>query len=291
RELGIREGSEVTLEANRDDVDEGRAERWLQAGVNRISLGVQSFDDRALRLLGRRHDAAGSRRALEILLETGFERIGIDLMYGIPGMTAREWVLVLREAASFRPSHISCYMLGIVDSTPMGASLRQGTIEQQGEDELRSLFLTTSRFLGEKGYLHYEVSNYALGAGNVSRHNSGYWDHTPYAGLGPSAHSFDGRSRWWNPADLGRWTGSIESGKDPREGSETLSPGQLAMERLYFGFRTKRGVDLETVRTFDRGEEVLERLVKDGYLLVEGERAVPTLEGYLFSDRLPSMFF
>ncbi|MCK4537892.1 MAG: radical SAM family heme chaperone HemW [Candidatus Krumholzibacteria bacterium] len=285
----IPERTEITVEVNPDDVGPTLLDAWRRAGVNRISLGIQSFDDRHLEFLGRRHDGSSSVAAIGMVSDTGFENLGIDLIFGFHGQTMDDWRDALEKAAGLRPSHISCYQMTIEKGTPMGRMLKEGSITSPGEDIQHDMFVLASEFLISRGYLHYEVSNFALGEKNISRHNSRYWNHTPYLGLGPSAHSFDGRSRWWNHRDLDLYSSMILDGELPVEGREDLSEDQLRLERLYFGFRTLRGNDFGDIQSGKNGGELLEKLIAGALVTVENGRAIPTIRGMLFADRLPVM--
>ncbi len=301
--------TEATMEVNPDDITVEKAVSLRDFGFNRISVGAQSFNGRELLYLKRRHTAAQTEKALGWLRDAGFANIGVDLIYGFDGHTEEGWLETLDCALGFRPEHLSCYQMTIEKSTPFGRMLAQGKIDELGEEKERSFFLLTSRFLEDHGYSHYEVSNFAL-EGDVdraSRHNRKYWRHTPYLGLGPAAHSFDGSSRWWNPRSTRKYCRAIEEGNAPVEDSETLSADQLRLERLALGFRTKHGVALEDLEDFESscrsesphpahavetrgGSPKLRQLEQSGLLIVQNGRAVPTREGFLVADRLPLFF-
>ena len=172
----------------------------------------------------------------------------------------------------------------------MARMLAEGRIEETGEELQRELFLLASAVLSDHGYIHYEISNYARGAGAMSRHNSKYWAHAPYLGLGPSAHSFAGKKRWWNLPSIEGYCRGVEKGEGPPRGSERLTERQLDLETLYLGLRTARGLSLEFLSRFPAWEIALERLENDSFLIVAGGRAVPTTKGFLFADSIPSFF-
>jgi oxygen-independent coproporphyrinogen-3 oxidase len=283
-------GAEVTVEVNPEDVAAEKLDVYRQAGINRISIGVQSFCDDDLVFLGRRHDATAAERAIRLSIEAGFETIGMDLIFGFAGHTARRWLETLGKAVRLRPHHISCYQLSVKDSTPLGERKERGENVEQGEEIQRELFLAGSRCLTGEGYIHYEVSNFALGKGNVSRHNTRYWNHAPYLGLGPSAHSFDGEKRWWNAGDLESYCNRTEAGEQPVEGSEELSPEQLRTERLMLGLRTSLGVPIDLIEEFGGGRDKLKALESEALVRIEGDHVVPTVEGFLLADRLPLPF-
>ncbi len=283
-------GAEVTIEANPDDVTPRAAALWHELGVNRASLGVQSFDDDALRFLRRRHDAARSREAFRSLRDAGFSNIGIDLIYGFDGQSLDLWLRTLTEAIEHRPEHLSCYQLTIARSTEFAAMLAAGTLAPLDEEAQRAFFLETSATLTRAGYVHYEVSNFARQGEPRSRHNGKYWSRTPYLGLGPSAHSFlDGR-RWWNVRSVETYCRLLEEQVSPIEDSETLGAEEIALETVALGFRTRDGVPLEALRRHPGWERTLDTLVAEGLVTVEHGRAAPTTEGLCVADRLAIAF-
>jgi oxygen-independent coproporphyrinogen-3 oxidase len=278
--------AEVTLEANPEDVSPEKLALWQGFGVNRLSLGVQSLDDAELTFLGRRHNARRAREALAACRHAGFANLGVDLIYALPGQTMDCWERTLAQVLEYAPEHLSCYQLTIETGTPLAGRLAQGQFPPAGEDAQAEFFLFTSRFLTAKGYFHYEISNFARSEDLVSRHNCSYWDHTPYVGLGPGAHSFDGRRRWWNHRSLGDYCRAASEGAPPVAGEEILTPEQLRLEMLMLGLRTRRGIPLGLINSAE-GEDQLQRLVDEGLLILDGDKAVPTPLGWLVADRLP----
>ena len=277
---------EITIEANPDDVDERRLAMLKGLGCNRLSIGVQSFDDNELAALGRRHDAAKAARAVEAALAAGFSNIGLDLMYGLPGQTKEGWQATLERALSLGPAHLSCYQLTLEGETPLSRMVRAGKVRLPGEEEARDLFLETSRKLRAAGFVHYEVSDFAL-PGRTCRHNEKYWRHVPYLGLGPSAHSFDGRKRWWNHRYVKSYIGAAVAGERPVESDEVLSSGQLALEGLYLGLRTRRGIRLADVQ--EKALPAVRELRRAGILRLRNGRLMPSPAGYLVADSLPAL--
>ena len=270
---------EFTVEANPDDVGPEWLDRIRSVGVNRLSLGIQSFDDRVLSLLGRRHTEKQSRRAIEDATRAGFSNLSVDLMYGIPDQSVEDWLDNLRHGIEYEPAHLSCYQLTLEKDLPFVLP---------DEEKSRALFVATAETLQAAGYEQYEVSNFARAPELRSRHNSKYWNHTPYLGLGPGAHSFDGKTRWWNDPDLERYLAAGD--RLPDGDSETLTEAQLTLETLMLGFRTSDGVSLHHIRRIPGWERDLETLTDRGFLRVEKGRAMPTREGLLIADRLPLMF-
>lgn len=282
--------TEVTLEANPDDITEEKLLLYRSAGINRLSVGVQSFDNEELAFLGRRHTAEGAGRALELVQSCGFGNFGIDLMYGLKKQTRQKWLDTLQRALAFGPAHLSCYQLTLEGATPFSRLREQGTLKPPTEAAGRRFFLDTSRFLTDRGFIHYEISNFARGEARMSRHNRKYWNHSAYLGLGPGAHSFLGGRRWWNYRSLEEYCVSLDAGNVPTEGSETLSPEQVRLERVYFGFRTRDGLDAADLGPRNLGSKTFRDLKRLRLVKVEGTCITPTIKGFLLADRLPLMF-
>jgi oxygen-independent coproporphyrinogen-3 oxidase len=297
----------VFLEANPEDVTEEACAAWRALGVRTLSLGVQSFSDESLRFLGRGHDGRRAREAVETALGAGFDTVSIDLIFGLRGQTAEAWRLDLETVVALGPQHVSCYQLTIHSRTPFGVQARRGRLLELPEDDQAALFELTHRFLADAGFSAYEVSNFARGPRHESRHNRKYWDHTPYLGLGPSAHSLAAPSacsparRWWNERGTPRWEGRLAAGERPIEGEELLGPKALAEEALFLGLRTTAGIDLGSLRArygvdlLAANGDLVARLVDEGRIVVnadpEGGRwLVPTLSGLAVADGLAAAF-
>jgi oxygen-independent coproporphyrinogen-3 oxidase len=294
--LEINEDAVCYLEANPEDVTLETVAAWRQIGVDVVSLGVQSFDDGALGFLGRQHSASDALAAVEILLSEGFYTVSVDLIYGLSGQTLREWKAQLARAVSLGIDHLSCYQLTFHGETLFGRRLDRGLVEQVSELEQAELFFLTHGVLSDAGYEGYEVSNFAATSEHRSRHNQKYWDHTPYMGLGPSAHSFCGGRRWWNRRKLRLWQTAVDSGRSPIEDEERPSPEQLALEALMLGLRTTDGVDLTRIRErngidlLESNTTTIDRFCKSGHLHVDGGRLRPTLTGLAIADTLARSF-
>ena len=290
--FAIEAEAEWTIEVNPEDAAPESLAGWRELGFDRISLGLQALDDRALRFLGRRHNAADARASVELAREAGFRSVSVDLIYSLPGFDTDWWLRTLDEAAALGPDHISCYELTIHDGTPFGRRRDAGRLRETGEDERAASFVATHRRLEELGYEGYEVSNFARREADRSRHNRKYWRHQPYLGLGPSSHSFAGRSRWWNVAPWREWSVAVERGGSPVAGREELTDGQLLLEAVMMGLRQLSGVDCaELERRFGSDPSVgnggrIEAWEKAGWLRVVGRRLMPTLEGMARADRL-----
>lgn len=296
KNLSIREDAWIFFEANPEDVTVESARAWRELGVRTLSLGVQSFDAGDLRFLGRRHDPGQARQSVEIARAAGFDTVSIDLIYGLAGQTPESWRRTLDAALALTPDHLSCYQLTIHEGTPFGFRLARGTMAELPEPAQADLFLLTHRVLASHGFPGYEVSNFARSPEHRSRHNRKYWDHTPYLGLGPSAHSYAGTRRWWNERKLGPYEARIETEARPVAGSEELTAADLALEALMLGFRTAEGIAIDQLREEygidlpERNQPLLEKLVEEGLLRVEGSRLIPTLEGWAVADSLARDF-
>jgi oxygen-independent coproporphyrinogen-3 oxidase len=286
----------VYLEANPEDVTGESAAAWRSLGVSTLSLGVQSFDAAELALLGRRHTPADGRRAVELARQAGFPTVSIDLIYGLPGQEVAAWRRSLEQAVGLGPDHLSCYQLTVHEGTAFGRRRARGQLIELPGPAQAELFALTHSLLADAGYPAYEVSNFARGPEHRSRHNQKYWDHIPYLGLGPSAHSFDGRRRWWNERQLYPWQTRVLAGERPVAGQEQLSRGQLALEALMLGLRTADGLDLalfgerHQVDLLATNARLIERLMAEGLLLVEFGRLAPTLRGLAVADSLAASF-
>ncbi len=282
--------SEITIEVNPDDVTLQKLSLFKDLGINRISLGVQSFDDRELSHLGRRHTVGQTVQAIEWIRTSGFTNLGIDLMYGIPGQTDSAWIKTLKSAFAFEPEHLSCYQLTFEEETPFGKMVSHGRIKPLSKERERRFFLLTSAFLENRGYIHYEISNFARNEGYTSRHNQKYWNHTPYLGLGPGAHSFREGIRWWNSESVAHYYQTLQEGKLPVAGRENLSDEQVLLESLYLGMRARDGIDLTVISSQARWEKILNELEESGLVTVHDGRVTPTRQGFLVADTLPLLF-
>jgi oxygen-independent coproporphyrinogen-3 oxidase len=285
-------GVEITLEANPEDVSRDSVAGWRELGVDTLSLGVQSFDAASLRFLGRRHGPAEGRAAVETALAGGFSTVSLDLIYGLPGQDATGWRRELEKAVAVAPHHLSCYQLTVHGKTPFGFRRDRGRLVELPEEAQGRLFRLAHRFLDGAGYTAYEVSNFAAAPEHRSRHNRKYWRHVPYLGLGPSAHSFDGRRRWWNWRKIKPWRSRVSAGERPVEGEEILGAEELALEALMLGLRTVEGVDLDTIRErwgidllAANGARIYE-WVRGGLCRLDESRLIPTLDGLSVADGL-----
>ncbi|MBW2707937.1 MAG: radical SAM family heme chaperone HemW [Deltaproteobacteria bacterium] len=280
--------AEITIEANPCDITRHKAAALKALGFNRINLGVQSFNNDVLKFLGREHSVETAEEAIGHFRSAGFRNIGLDLIYGLKPQSMKSWIHTLKRALAFQPEHLSCYQLTLEKGTVFDRRSHGGNIVTVPEKTAAAHFLATSAFLESKGYLHYEVSNFAGDERLESRHNRKYWQHIPYLGLGPSAHSFDGKKRWWNVRSVKKYRAALEKGRLPIEGSETLTKEQRQLESLALGFRTRRGVALKSLAPASRA--TLSMLREKGLLKIVDGRAEPTRRGYLVADHLPLCF-
>ena len=283
--LPLAPDAEVTFEVNSEDADLNYLKRLVELGVNRLSLGVQSLDDEELKFLGRRHTAGQALQALEAARSAGLANLSLDLIYGLPGRDVSGWLKTLAAILDRRPEHLSCYMLTLEKGTPLARLEKERAFVMPGEDGARDFFLATSRFLEERGYHHYEVSSFARSSDRESRHNRKYWNHTPYLGLGPAAHSFRKNERWWNERSLNRWLQALAENRSPVAGRELLSEDQMNMEKILLGLRTDKGIDLATAAT-PQARRLAENWQTEGLARIENGRLILTREGLVLADRL-----
>jgi len=283
---------EITIETNPADLDQSSLELMREIGINRINIGVQSFDEKVLDFLGRRHSVRQAISAVEGSRKAGFHNIGLDLIYGVPAQDIESWLDTLKQAVAFSPEHISCYQLTLESKTPLGVRYQAGEFSLPGEELQYEFFMKTSEFLEDAGYIHYEVSNFARGKEHTSRHNQKYWDHSPYLGLGPSAHSFQCNQRWWNHRSLDQYLAAINARNLPVEGTETLTMEQLRLEALYFGLRTKKGIFLQDFKNqyhtdlFTEKKKILAKLEEEGFISIQDGYLHPTQSGLAVADSL-----
>ena len=274
-------GAEVTLEANPEDVSPDALRRWRDAGVNRLSLGGQSFDERVLRWMHRAHDAAAVPRAVEEARDAGLSAISFDLIFAVPAALERDWERDLALAIALAPPHLSLYGLTIEPRTPLGRWHARGDVAEAPEETYEREFLRAHEALTAAGYDHYEVSNFA-GSSGPSRHNGAYWRGVAYAGLGPAAHEFDGAVRRWNVPQYAEWLGRLDAGRDTTEGRETLTHENRVAETVYLGVRTTGGLGLVSARERAR----VEPWIAAGWAVLDGDVLRLNPLGWLRLDSL-----
>lgn len=273
------ERREITLEANPGDITLEKATAWRAIGINRLSMGIQSFDDDLLRLIGRRHTAEQAREAVAIAQAAGFDNISIDLMYALPSQTMEQWQRDVAEALQLGVQHISTYGLIYEEGTVLTALLERGHITPVDEDTEIQMYDYLVEQLTANGFEHYEVSNFAL-PNRRSKHNSNYWNNTPYIGLGAGAHSYDGTVRSWNISDVDAYIEQAMAHHLQPE-QEILTEEQRHTERVMLGLRTNQGIssceiDLSKAMPY----------IEQGLLTQKGERIVATTKGYHILNRI-----
>ncbi len=277
---------EVTLEANPEDVTDASVRTWRSAGVNRVSLGAQSFDDNVLQWMHRSHNAARIGDAVRTLRAAGIENISLDLIFALPDDLKRDWARDLESAVALSPSHISLYGLTVEERTPLDRWISRGATKLPADERYADEYLHAHRRLTADGYQFYEVSN-AARDGFRSRHNSAYWSGRSYLGLGPAAHSFDGQARRWNLSAWEAYRRAIAEGRSPVESEEVLTEEQRGLERLYLALRTAEGLESST----PTAPTALTAAVEAGWVVEEGTRLKCTAEGWLRLDELVAKLF
>jgi oxygen-independent coproporphyrinogen-3 oxidase len=290
----VSDDCEMTIELNPDDITPDYASGLKNLGFNRVSLGIQSWRDSDLKMLNRRHDSAQAQKALKEIMNAGFENVSIDLIYGIPGMSQKDWAATLDYSFTFDIKHLSAYHLTFEPGTVFGKMLDKGVIHEVDEEESIALFNILIEKAETAGYIHYEISNFGK-PGFFSVHNSNYWKQVNYLGLGPSAHSFNGYSRQWNVRDIKAYVRAVGSGK-PFFEREDLDLKARFNEYIMTSLRTMWGIDLEYIeRTFEKeGYDYVVNLAgkfKDYGLIRQDDRnIVLTNQGKIISDNIISEF-
>lgn len=287
--------AEITLEANPDDLDQQTLRKFAAAGVNRLSIGIQSFNDGVLKFLNRAHDARSATNAVRTAREEGFQNISIDLIYAIPGQDETQWRQEVFTALSLRPEHLSSYALTIEPRTAFGNWYGKGLLVPADEHLAATQFEILLDEVEKAGYLHYEVSNFAL-PGRISKHNSSYWRQASYLGLGPSAHSYNGEVRQHNISNNAIYTKEIFAGRLPAE-LEILTIQEKVNDRILTGLRTMWGLDVAALRDqFGynipvQREAYLNMLLKENLAALSTDILVLTRKGKLVADQIASDLF
>src|SRR5467141_5098485 len=283
RATSSRDALEVTLEANPEDVTLDHATAWRRAGINRVSLGAQSFDDRVLKWMHRSHDASRIGDAVQTLRAAGFDNISLDLIFALPSELERDWARDLDIAGDLLPAHLSLYGLTVEERTPLARWVSRGATSAADDERYAEEYLLAHMRLADRGYHFYEVSN-AARDGRRSRHNSAYWSGRAYLGLGPAAHSFDGRVRRWNHAAWETYRRALSAGLPAVEAEEVLTEEQRELESLYLALRTDAGVPLAALgRPLPPSAA---RWIEQGWADVVNQRLVCRPEGWLRLDGL-----
>jgi oxygen-independent coproporphyrinogen-3 oxidase len=274
---------EWTVEANPESFDADLAAAWRAAGVNRVSLGVQSFHGPTLRWMGRLHGPEGAEAAVRVARKAGLTNLSVDLIFGLPARVGRVWREDLDRALALDAPHLSLYGLSVEPATALGRAVAEGREPPVDEERYREEFLEAAERLRAEGYEHYEVSNFAR-PGYASRHNAAYWDGRPYLGLGNGAHSYTHPLRRWNVRDWGAYCARLAAGRSPEEARESLDPSAEALERVWLALRTARG--LQTALLGRESLQVTRRWERAGLATVEAGTLRLTATGWIGLDGL-----
>ena len=290
----VHPAAEVTLETNPDDFHQLLVQEWLKAGFNRLSIGVQSFFEDDLRWMNRAHTASQAISSIKMAQETGFTNLTIDLIYGTPGMTDERWKENVNTAFEVNIPHLSCYALTIETGTALYQQIKNKQLRDVSSDDQARQFQLLMNWMKDAGYEHYEISNFAK-PGFRSRHNTSYWEGTSYLGLGPSAHSFNGRERKWNVSNNALYISSIQMGEIPYQ-QELLTPDQRLNEYIMTSLRRKEGISLEYVvenynGAADRIRTCSKKFIEQGNMIETSGFLTLTDNGKLFADGIASELF
>lgn len=288
--------AEITLEANPDDLSEEYISSLAEEGINRLSIGIQSFHDQDLIRLNRSHNALQASQALTNARAAGIQNVSVDLILGLPDIDENAFEYNLNQIVSLKPPHVSVYALTVEEKTALAYQVKTGEVIIPEDEVFRKQFMRTHEVLENAAYSHYELSNYALNTFE-SKHNSAYWKQEPYLGIGPSAHSFDGTARSWNIRNNMLYIKSLESGTLPTDNHETLTQKDRYHEYLMTQLRIAKGIDLEWVsKSFEinipkRFPQAWSYWTSQAYLIPVDQRYRVSPEGWLMADRIISDFF
>ena len=274
----LKKDLEITLEANPDTITQSKAEDWLKAGINRISLGMQSSATNVLQVLDRTHNPANVLSSVEILKKAGFTNFSLDLIYGTPGESLEDWSNSLKDAIAINPPHISAYSLVIEPGTKMGSQLSRGEIKAVSDDDAADKYQLAEKLLNENGYSWYEISNWAK-ENNECQHNLNYWKGNNWWGIGPGAHSHINGVRWWNQKLPKNWRESLDKDQSPALAREKLTNEQIRNEEVMLLSRLKTGINRS-----DFDQKNVEKLIEDKLVNDVSGKLELTLEGRLLAD-------
>jgi len=294
--FNLAQDCEITLEMNPGTTEREKLPLFKELGINRLSIGIQSFNDQELRFLERIHSTRQAIEAFEAARKAGFDNIGLDLIYALPNQTLTTWKHSLQKAVALNPEHISAYNLSYEPNTPFFRRLQKRQIMPAAEENELEFFNFTHQFLTENGYLHYEVSNFTRDEAFVSRHNYKYWLHVPYLGFGPSAHSYWNGQRWGNKPSLSHYLQQLNNGQLPQDFSETLDKQTKEFEHIFLRLRTYEGLDLAAFEnTFGRSflqsyRKIVNELIDSGLAQLTGKRFCLTQQGMALCDEILQRF-
>ncbi len=293
--FNVRPDAEITLEANPDDLVKEKLTLLKASGINRLSIGIQSFEDADLQFLNRTHSAKQAYNSIQRSQDAGFSNLSIDLIYGIPTLDSAAWESNLMIALELGIPHISSYALTVEEKTPLAVLIRNGKLPDVDDAIQAQHFEILVSLLQAYGYLHYEISNFCK-PGMFARHNTSYWNGIPYLGIGPSAHSFNGSSRQWNVSNLGLYIQSIQKDQLQFE-KEVLSPAQHFNEYVMTSLRTQWGCNLDFIENkFGRDWVVqarkdIEKYIRSGMVRTESNHLFLTSEGKFMADGIAAELF
>ncbi len=293
KNYAVADHPEITLEANPDDISNSNLNVWNNAGINRLSIGLQSFREEDLTWMNRAHTAREALTCIPRAQDAGFENLSIDLIYGLPNFTLSDWEKAVKQAVQLQVPHISAYCLTVEEKTALNKWVKEGKLTPAGEDTQSEQFLLLSTFLQDESYEHYEISNFAK-AGYRAVHNSNYWTGERYVGIGPSAHSFDGSMRRWNIANNTRYIQLFQQNETYFE-TEKLSKKDRWNELLLTGLRTSMGVRLDQLSKLYPLDETFQQRVNfyldQEMMNKDMDRLVLSPKGRLQADHIASEFF
>ncbi len=283
--------TEVSLEANPEDLTPARLQTWKALGITRLSVGIQSFLPKVLQTLGRWHDPQRAQVALEHLSQAGFASWSVDLIFAVPGQTLSDFEADLNAVLQLQVPHISLYGLTLEPRTVLYKKHKRGEFSPVSDELYEELYLTAHQYLAQAGYEWYELSNWAR-PGHECQHNWRYWLRKPYIGLGPSAHSYLPEVRWWNPRSLSTYLSRLAVGQFPIEATEMLTPIQIEQERWLTQFRTRRGIEKVAVYALSsRASKLLQTWQERRWVREQDEYILLSPQGALVSDYLVKELF
>ena len=292
--LNIRENiEEATIEVNPEDVTPEALKNWVECGFDRISIGIQSFDDHQLSWMNRKHSATEAEKSVKLAKAAGFKKVSVDLIYGLPVRSEGSWQETVKKALSLPIDHISCYALTVEPKTVLGARVKSGKEAEAPDELIEADYSHLCRKAKEAGFIHYEVSNWTRGTENIAIHNSAYWEGVPYLGLGPGAHGFKGVQRYANVSNNNKYIQSIANGEIPEE-TETLTLLDRSNEVLMTRLRTAKGVDFDELKSkfqvdhLSENREAWKRLVINGAVVQVGNRWRVSEKYWLVGDSIAS---
>jgi oxygen-independent coproporphyrinogen-3 oxidase len=295
RYYNVAPSCEITVEINPDDITQDKIQQWKKIGINRFSVGIQSFDDRVLKWMNRAHNGAQSKQGVKMLQDAGFENISVDLIYGHGKLSEADWLQDVNQFLALQVPHISAYALTVEPKTLLHHQLQNGLYIGQEDEQTVQEFMHVHEELGRLGFVHYEVSNYAQ-PGYESKHNQSYWEGHQYLGIGPSAHSFDGRDRRYNLANNPQYIQLVDAEQwDKLVQWDRMDDKSIWNELWLIGLRTRKGVNLKLAqdnKLYKKSiNESVQKWVKSGHLIINGNQLTCTPMGWMVLDLILLDFF